>query len=65
MLDIPIVYETCDETEISPEADFSMRGSLNKMESTDAKVSKIAKIALLCFWILYFQLFLPRTVNRW
>ncbi|XP_073980720.1 syntaxin-binding protein tomosyn isoform X7 [Rhodnius prolixus] len=38
VLDIPIVYETCDETEISPEADFSMRGSLNKMESTDAKI---------------------------
>ncbi|KAK9512357.1 hypothetical protein O3M35_000801 [Rhynocoris fuscipes] len=38
VLDIPIVYETCEETECSPEADFSVRGSLNKMESTDAKI---------------------------
>ncbi|BES93882.1 LLGL2 [Nesidiocoris tenuis] len=38
VLDIPVAYELFDDTEVSPECDYSMRGNMSKLASADNQI---------------------------
>ncbi|KAF6205469.1 hypothetical protein GE061_019642 [Apolygus lucorum] len=38
VLDIPVAYETFDDSEVSPEADYSGRGNISKLSSADNQI---------------------------